>query len=239
MALPVHAPDDPERPSLINRFVQHPDRVVAASAMALLIAESRRRTSPDAGQLTQTDLPAELHHRLVWWVAAALRERRRRRRRRALDRALSEAANAASRPMTKATGSRRRRCASPRRSTAARRELRMLVEALGDRRIVLFIALLAHALGVIMRSRARSCSMGGRAAVAGAAGARDGRARRHRAGRLRPVRGRSAPRPGKLRRPARRDPSIEPIQARAALTPLRLIPIIARRCWRLRRGDAA
>ena len=89
-----HAPDDPERPSLINRFVQHPDRVVAAGAMAVLIAESRRRGVPECGTFTRTDLPAELHHRLVWWVAAALRERVARRRRcvAALDRALSDAA---------------------------------------------------------------------------------------------------------------------------------------------------
>jgi len=74
-ALPLNAPDDPERPSLVNRFVQHPDRALASGAMAVLVAESRRRGDPDAGQLTQTDLPADLHHRLVWWVAAALRER--------------------------------------------------------------------------------------------------------------------------------------------------------------------
>ena len=146
-ALPMNAPDDPERPSLINRFVQHPDRVLAASAMAVLIAESRRRTSPDVGQF-QTELPAELHHRLVWWVAAALRERVAEPND-ALDRALSEAAQ---RSLAAYDEGDRLEAAAMRFAAAVDAQPRelpgLLVESLGDRRIVLFIALLAHALGV-------------------------------------------------------------------------------------------
>ncbi|MES2988941.1 MAG: DUF2336 domain-containing protein [Pseudomonadota bacterium] len=147
-ALPMHAPDDPERPSLINRFVQHPDRVVAAGAMAVLIAESRRRGSPDAGQFTRTDLPAELHHRLVWWVAAALRERVSEGGD-ALDRALSEAAQ---RSLAAYDEGDRLEATAMRFAAAIDAQPQelsgLLVESLADRRIVLFIALFGHALGV-------------------------------------------------------------------------------------------
>lgn len=146
-ALPMNAPDDPERPSLINRFVQHPDRVVAASAMAVLIAESRRRGSPEVGQF-QTELPAELHHKLVWWTAAALRERIHGPNE-MLDRALCDAAQ---RSLAAYDEGDRLEAAAMRFAAAIDAQpgelSGMLVEALGDRRIVLFIALLGHALGV-------------------------------------------------------------------------------------------
>lgn len=147
-ALPMHAPDDPERPSLINRFVEDPDRVIAAGAMAVLIAESRRRGGPDVGQYTRTDLPAELHHRLVWWVAAALRERVDDSDD-AIDAALSDAAQ---RSLAAYDEGDRLEAAAMRfvaAIDAQQHELAgLLVESLGDRRIVLFIALLAYALGV-------------------------------------------------------------------------------------------
>ncbi|MDF2387503.1 DUF2336 domain-containing protein [Nostoc ellipsosporum NOK] len=146
-ALPMSAPDDPERPSLINRFVQHPDRVVAASAMAVLIAESRRRTSPEVGQF-QTELPAELHHKLVWWTAAALREGVEGINE-ALDRALCDAAQ---RSLAAYDEGDRLEAAAMRFAAAIDAQpgelSGMLVESLGDRRVVLFIALLAHAMGV-------------------------------------------------------------------------------------------
>ena len=148
LALPMHASDDPERPSLINRLVQHPDRVVAAGAMAVLIAESRRRGSPDAGQFTRTDLPAELHHRLVWWVAAGLRERVGEGGD-ALDRALSESAQ---RSLAAYDEGDRLEATAMRFAAAIDAQPQelpgLLVESLSDRRIVLFIALLGHALGV-------------------------------------------------------------------------------------------
>jgi broad specificity phosphatase PhoE len=150
-ALPMNASADPDRPSLINRFVQHPDRVVAASAMAVLIAESRRRGGPDVGQLTQTELPAELHHRLIWWVAAALRERVGEGEGSvdALDRALSDAAQ---RSLAAYDEGERLEAAAMRFAAAIDAQPvelpGLLVESLGDRRIVLFTALLAHAMGV-------------------------------------------------------------------------------------------
>ena len=146
-ALPMSAPDDPERPSLINRFVQHPDRVVATSAMAVLIAESRRRGSPEMGQF-HADLPAELHHKLVWWTAAALRERVEAPSE-ALDRALIEATH---RSLSAYDEGDRLEATAMRFAAAIDAQpgelAGLLVESLGDRRIVLFIALLAHALGM-------------------------------------------------------------------------------------------
>lgn len=154
-AMPVQAHDDPERPSLINRFVQHPDRVLAQGAMAVLIAESRRRSLPEDGPLAQTDLPAELHHKLVWWVAAALRLRVAESLdldaagAAALDRALADAAQ---RSLAAHDEGDRLEAAVMRLAVAidARPDelAELMTEALGDRRVTLFAALLAHALGV-------------------------------------------------------------------------------------------
>lgn len=150
-ALSMHAPDDPEQPSLLNRFAQHPDSVLAGGAMAVMIAESRRRGGPDAGQVAETGLPAELHHKLVWWVAAALRERVEETADGALavvDRALSEAAR---RSLAAYDEGDRLEATAMRFAAmidAQAEELpQLLVESLGDRRVVLFVALLAHALG--------------------------------------------------------------------------------------------
>ncbi|WP_066658279.1 DUF2336 domain-containing protein, partial [Sphingomonas sp. CCH9-H8] len=153
--MPVQAHDDPERPSLINRFVQHPDRVLAQSAMGVLIAESRRRSLPEAGPLPQTDLPAELHHKLVWWVAAALRARVTATAQlappdvAALDRVLAEAAQ---RSLAAHDEGDRVEAAVMRLAVAIDAQPdelpELLNEALGDRRVTLFAGLLAHALGV-------------------------------------------------------------------------------------------
>lgn len=148
-SMPVQAHDDPERPSLINRFVQHPDRVLAQSAMGVLIAESRRRSLPEAGPLPQTDLPAELHHKLVWWVAAALRARVAGEDVATLDRVLAEAAQ---RSLAAHDEGDRVEAAVMRLAVAIDAQPdelpELLNEALGDRRVTLFAGLLAHALGV-------------------------------------------------------------------------------------------
>lgn len=149
-ALPMRAPDEPERPSLINRFVQHLDRVLASSAMAVLVAESRRRAGPETGQITQAELPADIHHRLVWWVAAALAERTPAPAgaRPLLDRTLSEAAQ---RSLAAYDEGDRLEAAALRFAAAIDAQpqelAELLVESLGDQRVVIFIALLAHALG--------------------------------------------------------------------------------------------
>ncbi|MES2753894.1 MAG: DUF2336 domain-containing protein [Pseudomonadota bacterium] len=144
--LPVATGDDPDRPSLLPRLIDHADRVVAASAMAVLAADNRRRGEVPTG----TDLPAELHHKLVWWVAAALRTPHAGRPDiAALDRALTEAAlrNLGAQDegeRLEAVALRLAAALDPAPAEVAE----LLLEALGDRRVALFIALLAHGLGI-------------------------------------------------------------------------------------------
>ncbi|MDY7522670.1 DUF2336 domain-containing protein [Sphingomonas sp. 10B4] len=151
-ALPSEAPEDPDRASLLPRLVGAADGVVAAGAMALLSAESRRRIPLPPGQPLSTELPAELHHRLVWWVAAVLRERFGDGAPDALaqlDRALSEAAL---RSIAAHDEGERLEAVALRLAAAldpqADEFAGLLVEALADRRLALFIALLAHAMGI-------------------------------------------------------------------------------------------
>lgn len=150
-AMLPQAPETPDQPSLINRFVQYPDRVLAHGAMAVLVAESRRRGVPESGPLPQTDLPAELHHRLIWWVAAVLREgcAVAADSSAALDRALAEAAQ---RSLAAHDEGERLEAAVMRLALAvdARPDelAELMTEALGDRRVTLFAGLLAHALGI-------------------------------------------------------------------------------------------
>lgn len=147
-AMPVQAQDDPKRPSLLNRLAEQPDRLLAQAAGAVLVAESRRRSLSDAGPLAGTDLPAELHHKLVWHVAAALRLAAAGPRvEPALDRALADAAQ---RSLAAHDEGDRLEAAALRLAVAidARPDelAQLLTEALGDRRVALFTALLAHAL---------------------------------------------------------------------------------------------
>ncbi|PTS87161.1 hypothetical protein DBR17_06485 [Sphingomonas sp. HMWF008] len=151
-ALPSDAPEDPDRASLLPRLAQHGDSVVAASAIALLSAESRRRVPLAPGQPNPSDLPAELHHRLVWWIAAALRERFAEAAGAALpalDRALAEAALRSiaahdEGDRLEATALRLAAALDPQANELPG----LLTEALADRRLSLFVALLAHALGL-------------------------------------------------------------------------------------------
>ena len=144
----VQAHDDPELPSLLNRLAQQPDRLLAHAAAAVLVAESRRRSVPESGPLPQTDLPAELHHKLVWRTAAALRAGIAGPAA-ALDRALAEAAQ---RSLAAHDEGDRLEAAAMRLATAidARPEElpELMAEALGDRRVALFAALLAHGLRI-------------------------------------------------------------------------------------------
>ncbi len=151
-ALPSEAPEDPDRASLLPRLVGAPDDVVAAGAMALLSADSRRRLPAAPGQPVATELPAELHHRLVWWIAAVLRERFGAVAPEAvaqLDRALAEAAL---RSIAAHDEGERLESVASRLAAAldpqADEFAALLVEALSDRRLALFVALLAHAMGI-------------------------------------------------------------------------------------------
>ena len=123
----------PDEASLLVRLSGTPDRVVAAAARALLVADSA------AGVF----LPAEVQHRLIWWVAAAIRP--------ALDdadvdRAVADAAwrSLGAHEEGDGIGAAAMRLASA--IDARTDELApLLLEALGDRRLSLFIAVLAHA----------------------------------------------------------------------------------------------
>ncbi len=58
---------------LLAALIRDADEGIAADAMALLIARSRRLDRFQEPLMARTELPAELQHRLVWSVAAALR----------------------------------------------------------------------------------------------------------------------------------------------------------------------
>lgn len=143
-ALPV-AVSGPDAPSLLVRLGNAPDGVVAAAAAALLAADNRRRHANESGVEVDGDLPAELHRRLVWWTAAAIRGDADAD----IDRAIVAAAER-SLSAHDETGridvmvARLAAAIAPRRSELPD----LLVETLGDRRLRLFIALLAQALDV-------------------------------------------------------------------------------------------
>ncbi len=67
----AHAPA--EGADLLFELVRDPDGEIAAEAMELVIARSRRFDRFQEPDMGRVDLPAELQHKLVWLVAAALR----------------------------------------------------------------------------------------------------------------------------------------------------------------------
>lgn len=67
----AHAPAGAD--DLLFELVRDADDEVAAAAMELVIARSRRFDRFQEPLLGQVELPAELQHKLVWMVAAALR----------------------------------------------------------------------------------------------------------------------------------------------------------------------
>jgi len=141
-ALPIQL-REVDVPSLLVRLAEAPDPVVAAAAAALLAAESRRRDVIGG----DTGLIAELHHRLAWRVAAALRTLAGGGA--AIDRALVEAAR---RSIAAHDEGERVEAVAMRLALAidARPAERgpLLIEALGDRRLALFVAVIAHALQI-------------------------------------------------------------------------------------------
>ncbi|MGN6820530.1 MAG: DUF2336 domain-containing protein [Sphingomonas sp.] len=143
--LPIIPPDEIGSASLLARLSASADARVADAALALMTAESRRRGTGKAG-LDSTELPAELHHRLVWWIAAALREQVETP---GADRPIGEAAL---RALADHDESDRVESAAVRLAAAIDPQTAelpaLLTHALGDRRVTLFIALLGHALGI-------------------------------------------------------------------------------------------
>lgn len=57
----------------LSTLLADQDEAIAAEAMAVLVARSRRLDRFEDPVMARTELPAELQHRLVWTVAAALR----------------------------------------------------------------------------------------------------------------------------------------------------------------------
>ena len=116
---------------------------VAAAATALLTADNRRRLVPPV----RSDLPAELHHRLVWAVAAALREEI------AGDDGAADQAIvvAAQHCLASHDEGMRSEAAAMRLTTAldARPDElgELLIEALDDGRVTLFVAAISRAIG--------------------------------------------------------------------------------------------
>lgn len=151
-ALPTLAREDPDTSSLLPRLLYHADPVVGSSAAALLAAESRRRIGGPLGAPLMSDLPAELHHRLAWLSAAALREQFAKAAGAALpalDRALAEAAmrSIATQDENQRLEAVALRLAEALEPTPGERAV-LLVEALLDRRLALFIAIIAQGLGL-------------------------------------------------------------------------------------------
>ena len=138
-----------EQASLLVRLAEVDDGVVAAAARALLAAETRRRSAAEQGGVPAGILPAELHHQLVWWVAASIRESQVAvtGEDAAVDRAIVEAAQ---RSLAAHDEGQRPEAIAMRLASAidARADELgdLLVDALGDRRLLLFIAVLGRAV---------------------------------------------------------------------------------------------
>lgn len=144
--LPALPPDEIGSASLLARLAGSADASVADAALGLMAAESRRRTLVDSNRLDRTELPAELHHRLVWWIAAAIREQLGTS---AADRVIVEAA---ARALAEHDEGDRLESAATRLAAMIDPQpaelATVLKHALGDRRVALAIALLGHALGI-------------------------------------------------------------------------------------------
>lgn len=145
-ALPI-AVAETDEPSLLVRLGDVGDSVVASAAVALLAAQSRRRSANDLGVAAGSDLSAESHHRLVWWTAAAVREGAGGAA--LVDRAIEEAAL---RSLAAHDEGERMEALAMRLAIAidARPgELSaLLLDCLGDRAIGLFLAVVARACGI-------------------------------------------------------------------------------------------
>lgn len=138
----------PDQPSLLIRLADVADGVVAAAARSLLLAESQRRAAVDQNGVAPGSLPAERHHQLVWWVAASIREAHVAMvgEDPAIDRAIVEAAQ---RSLAAHDEGQRAESLAMRLAAAidARAEEvgELLIDALGDRRLLLFMAVLGRA----------------------------------------------------------------------------------------------
>jgi hypothetical protein len=147
-ALPIDAADG-DGASLMIRLADSADGVIAGAARQLLAAQARGRGT--VGPARPSDLSAELHHRLSWLIAATIREAvvADDGEDPATDRAIVEATQ---RSLSAHDEGDRPEAAAARLALAidARADELgpLLIEALRDRQFILFIACLAHALGL-------------------------------------------------------------------------------------------
>ena len=141
-ALPIESMAG-DAPSLLVRLIEAPDRIVAASARAVLAAEGRARMVEADGEVIA--LPGAVRRNLVWTVAAALRQGDDA----GLDRALAQAAERvlAAHGESESPGAAVLRLAEAIDARPAELPA-LLLESLSDRQLGLFIALLAHATGI-------------------------------------------------------------------------------------------
>lgn len=151
-ALPIFAPTDTAEAGLMARLATVPHGAVAALATAYVVAEANRRAGRQGHEVGRSDLPAELHHRLVWSTAAAIVASMPSSdiaARTQLDQALTDAAL---RSVAAHDESVRLEFVALRLASAIDAtpdEIPdLLVEALNDRRLPLFIAVFAHGLGI-------------------------------------------------------------------------------------------
>lgn len=149
-ALPI-AVGSPDMPSLLVQLATAADPGVAQAARQLLAADSRRRAALEQGRMTDADLPAPLRPSLIWSVAAAIR----RGDDADVDQALVAAvehrlANVEAEAGAVGGGGDDAEAAAMAlaRAIDARIDERaiLLLDALGDRRLGLFVAVIAHGL---------------------------------------------------------------------------------------------
>lgn len=62
-------------PDVLETLIRNPNAEVSASAMAYLVAESRRFDQFQEPLLSRTDLPSSLANQMFWWVSAQLRQK--------------------------------------------------------------------------------------------------------------------------------------------------------------------
>jgi len=62
-------------PDVLEALIRNPNAAISSSAMAYLVAESRRFDQFQDPLLSRADLPAELAHHMFWWVSAKLRQK--------------------------------------------------------------------------------------------------------------------------------------------------------------------
>lgn len=150
-ALPVSPSDHADQPTMLVRLAQAGDRLVATAAVGLLAAYARRSPEHEDG-MPAVELVRSLHARIAWWVAAALRDMHGAQAGEhidILDAALSESVRRALDAQDELTPLETAAMRLAHAIDAQPAELPPLIaEAVGERRLVLFVALVARASGL-------------------------------------------------------------------------------------------